>query len=176
MNKIYIFLLVFALFSCAKKVVLVAEKKQEKVVDYQEDLSEFRFLLDPEKEILVTENTTLQEAKITSEPMYINDKIDALLAKRTEKNKGIKYANGFRIQLYVGRDRKTADDAKIFIYQNYPTINPYLTYSLPIYKLKVGDFITRPDAERVLNQLKDQYPEAMILSEKIDVKKSFLKE
>lgn len=176
MKKHFIFLLLLAIFSCAKKAVPVTEQKQENQADYAEDLTEFRAMLEPKD--LKTETEAIgsnQAVAMTTEPLYVNDKIDAILEKKAEKNKAIKYANGFRIQLYVGRERKIVDDAKVYIYQTYPNINPYLTYSLPIYKLKVGDFLTKADAERILNQIKDSYPDAIIISEKIDVKKSFLK-
>lgn len=174
MQKPFVLFLVVLLLACGKKVVPVAEQKEELNTSYSEDLAEFRGFLDVENKAEISEKRA--EPIITTEPMYVNEKVDALLARQTEKNKAIKYANGYRIQLYVGRDRQLADQAKVYIYQNYPAINPYLTYSLPMYKLKVGDFLTKPDAERVLNQLKDLYPEAIIIPEKIDVKKSFLKE
>ncbi len=177
MKKHFLFLAIFFLVACGKKVVPVSEKKQEIITTYSEDLSEFRDLLDAESEV---EDRSISEKnnrpKQTTEPLYVNDKIEAVLVKRAEKNKGIKFANGFRIQVYVGRERKEVDDAKVFVYQNFPNLNPYLTYNLPIYKLKIGDFLTKTDAERILNQLKDNFPEAVILAEKIDVKKSFLKE
>jgi hypothetical protein len=164
--------ILICLASCGKKAIPVSNKIEENT-EINEDLSEFRPVT--EAKAIVSNNTNIPP-KLTTEPLFINAKIDAHLAERAEKNKAVKYANGYRIQLYVGRERKQADDAKIFIYENFPNINPYLSYSLPIYKLKIGDFLTKNDAERVLNQLKNQYPEAIVVPEKIDVKKSFLKE
>ena len=176
MKKQLYFLFFLAIFSCAKKNIPVTEQKQENLADYSEDLSEFRALLDPIDMKIESESDIQSQAIIlTTEPLYINDKIDAILDRKAEKNKATKYANGYRIQLYVGRDRKTVDEAKVYIYQTYPNINPYLTYSLPIYKLKAGDFLTKSDAERFLKQVKDSYPDAIIISEIIDVKKSFMK-
>jgi hypothetical protein len=169
-------LLTIIVFSCAKKVVPGVEKKQDNVT-YSEDLSEFRAVLNDEN---LTANplpvSNSQSPVTTTEPMYINDKVDAILGQKAAKNRSIKYANGYRIQIYVGRERQTVDNAKVYMYQNFPNLNPYLSYSLPIYKLKVGDFLTKSDADRVFAQIKDLYPDAIILSEKIDVKKSFLKE
>jgi hypothetical protein len=176
MKKHILILLLFTVFACAKKNIPVTEQKQENHADYSEDLTEFRAMLDPKDLKNEVETTGSNQAvAMTNEPLYVNDKIDAILEKKAKKNRAIKYANGFRIQLYVGRERKIVDDAKVHIYQTYPNINPYLTYSLPIYKLKVGDFLTKADAERFLNQIKDSYPDAIIIGEKIDVKKSFMK-
>ena len=176
MKKYILILLSLAILSCVKKSIPVTDQKQENQADYSEDLTEFRAMLMPKESELADEKMENNQPQIlTTEPLYVNNKIDAILERKAEKNRAIKYANGFRIQLYVGRERKIVDDAKVYIYQTYPNINPYLTYSLPIYKLIVGDFLTKTDAERFLNQVKDSYPDAMIVAEKIDVKKSFLK-
>ncbi len=185
MQKLLLFCLLLFLFSCGNKIVPTANKSNEITIEIEEDLAVYRNLegssvgpsatneVNGPLDNIGNENN---EKNLSEKPLYINDKVDAYLAEKAAKNRNVKYANGFRIQLYVGRERKIVDDAKIFIYQTYPNINPYLTYSLPIYKLKIGDFITRTEAERLLNQLKPMYPEAIIISEKIDVKKSFGKE
>lgn len=176
MKKYLYQIILFAILSCAKKNVPISDQKQENITDYSEDLTEFREMLVPnDSEHELEPENMAQTVTISTEPMHVNKKIDAILEKKAERNRAIKYANGYRIQLYVGRDRKAVDDAKVYIYQTYPNINPYLIYSLPTYKLKIGDFLTKSDAERFLNQIKDSYPDALIIAEKIDVKKSFLK-
>lgn len=111
-----------------------------------------------------------------TELLEVNKQVEQLLINQLAKNKNVKYAQGYRIQIYIGRDRKTADDSKIYIYQNHPNLNPYLTFNLPNYKLLVGDFLTKTEAVLALNQLKGAFPEAVLVSEKIDIKKSFGKE
>ena len=59
-------------------------------------------------------------------PLHVNKRLDAILDTIAMHNKSIKFTNGFRIQIYVGNDRKAADDAKIYTYQKYPEIFPYL--------------------------------------------------
>lgn len=175
-NLIFFLFIFFVAISCSNKSIPTTNKTQEVILEIDEDLSVYRNL-DPQITSAVANKIENEvEPKLTDKPLYINDKVDAYLDEKAAKNKNVKYANGYRIQLYVGRERKLVDEAKIYIYQTYPNINPYLTYSLPIYKLKIGDFITRTEAERLLNQLKPHYPEAIIIPEKIDVKKSFAKE
>lgn len=175
-NLLFSLFIFFVAVSCGNKIVPTTNKSIETTFEIDEDLSVYRNL-DPQGTTGLANKTEGEaEPKLTDKPLYINDKVDAYLDEKAAKNKNVKYANGYRIQLYVGRERKLVDEAKIYIYQTYPNINPYLTFSLPIYKLKVGDFITRTEAERLLNQLKPLYPEAIIIPEKIDVKKSFAKE
>ena len=112
---------------------------------------------------------------VTSDvPLHVNKRLDAILDTIAMRNKSIKFTNGFRIQIYVGNDRKSADDAKIYTYQKYPEIYPYLSYQQPIYKVKIGDFLNRMDAERYYSDIKDLYPSAMILPDRVEIRKGIM--
>jgi hypothetical protein len=88
------------------------------------------------------------------------------------KNKAVRYAPGFRIQVYVGNQRQEVDAAKLLIYQNFPELNPYLTYNQPTYRLKVGDFMHRIDAERYYASIRQLLPAAQLQPDKIEVRRS----
>ena len=153
-----------------------SSKKNEKA--YEEDLSLYRPKFKSANEL----NTQLFEQKsvkssnttISDAPLHVNKRLDAILDTIAMRNKSMKFTNGFRIQIYVGNDRKSADDAKIYTYQKYPEIFPYLSYQQPIYKVKIGDFLNRMDAERYYSDIKDLYPSAMILPDKVEIKKGIL--
>jgi hypothetical protein len=187
----YFVILSFLLSSCATSVKVTGgnnsgnttttttqlpSKKNDKVVN--EDLSQYRpkyksFSSDPE--IISTEKTTTMPSSATSDvPLHVNKRLDAILDTIAMHNKSIKFTNGFRIQIYVGNDRKAADDAKIYTYQKYPEIFPYLSYQQPIYKVKIGDFLNRMDAERYFADIKDLYPSAMILPDRVEIKKGMM--
>ena len=147
----------------------------DKVVN--EDLSQYRprYKSANEPNIIATEKTTpINSSKMTDAPMHVNKRLDAILDTIAMHNKSIKFTNGFRIQIYVGNDRKAADDAKIFTYQKYPEIFPYLSFQQPIYKVKIGDFLNRMDAERYFSDIKDLFPSAMILPDKVEIKKGLM--
>jgi SPOR domain len=149
-------------------------KKNEKAVN--EDLSQYRpRYKSSSQDINSTEKTTTMPSSTVSDaPMHVNKRLDAILDTITIHNKSIKFTNGFRIQIYVGNDRKAADDAKIYTYQKYPEIFPYLSYQQPIYKVKIGDFLNRMDAERYFTDIKDLYPSAMILPDRVEIKKGMM--
>lgn len=182
---LYIFLVILS--ACSSKVVSskgsssgtsnskTSHKKLDKI--YEEDLSQYL----PKYKKLNEAGDTLSDDKnkskkgyLTEEPMHINKKLDAILDTISVRNKGVRYANGFRIQIYVGNDRKAADDAKIYTYQTYPEIFPYLSYQQPIYKVKIGDFLNRMDAERYFVNIKENYPSAMILPDRVEIKRGIL--
>ena len=151
-------------------------KKNDKV--YEEDLSIYRpkFKLANESDTQASDSQPVQSSKpaISDSPLHVNKKLDAILDTIAMRNKAVKFTNGFRIQIYVGNDRKAADDAKIYTYQKYPEIFPYLSYQQPIYKVKIGDFLNRMDAERYYSDIKDLYPSAMILPDRVEIKKGIM--
>lgn len=179
-----IFLVILS--ACSPKVVSskggstsASTKSSHKKIDkiYEDDLSQYL----PKYKQLNETNDTLnypkkntKKAYLTEEPMHINKKLDAILDTISLKNKSIRYANGFRIQIYVGNDRKAADDAKIYTYQTYPEIYPYISYQQPIYKVKIGDFLNRMDAERYFVTIKENFPSAMILPDRVEIKRGIL--
>lgn len=78
---------------------------------------------------------------------------------------------GFRIQIINTTDRNTAMDAKSRVYQLYPELKAYLLYQSPYYRLKVGNFKTRQEAEEYLRSLsRDFHNTAFIVRDIIDVK------
>ena len=150
-------------------------KRNEKTVD--EDLSQYRpkYKSATESEVISTEETkTMPSSTVTDAPLHVNKRLDAILDTIAMHNKSIKFTNGFRIQIYVGNDRKAADDAKIYTYQKYPEIFPYLSFQQPIYKVKIGDFLNRMDAERYFSDIKDLYPSALILPDRVEIKKGMM--
>lgn len=122
--------------------------------------------------------TPTETRKITNvgsaEALHINRKVDEQLVTIADKNRSIRYAPGFRVQVYVGNERQQAESAKMQVYQNFPELAPYLTYNQPTYKLKVGDFMHRVDAERYFAQIKQSISTAMLVPDKVDVRRSLL--
>ena len=189
-NLAYFVILSAFLSSCASSVKVTGgnssgsttsttqlpSKKNDKVVN--EDLSQYRPRYKPsltEPDIISTEKmTTMPSSTATDIPLHVNKRLDAILDTIAMHNKSIKFTNGFRIQIYVGSDRKAADDAKIYTYQKYPEIFPYLSFQQPIYKVKIGDFLNRMDAERYFSDIKDLFPSAMILPDRVEIKKGMM--
>lgn len=130
------------------------------------------------KESVTSETTTAKKPEVkrvlSDQPLHINRQLDAIVDTIANRNKSIRFAAGFRIQIYVGNTRKEADDARLYSYQNFPELNPYMVYNQPTYRVRIGDFMTRLDAERYLQQVRQRYESAVVVPEKIDLKKSLL--
>jgi SPOR domain len=104
----------------------------------------------------------------------VSKQVDAIIDTLSVRNRAIRYAAGYRIQIYVGNVRTEADAARLYTYQTFPELNPYMNYTAPTYRIRIGDFINRYDAERYLHQLKSQFPMSSIQPEKIEIRKSIL--
>ncbi|MNL67356.1 hypothetical protein D3C87_1919290 [compost metagenome] len=70
--------------------------------------------------------------------------------------------------------RQEADGAKSYVYQAFPDLNPYVSYTQPTYRVKVGDFMYRSDAEQYLDLIREQYASAVILADRVDIKRSLM--
>jgi hypothetical protein len=175
---IYIYFLIISLAiltlsGCSKKTTLSASS-----ADYREDLSSVRPRFDyvePTIEKRAESKPVDNTYKPTGDkPLYVNKKLQTVLDTMAQQNKAIRYVSGYRIQLYVGNVRQEADNAKSYIYQSFPDLNPYVSYSQPTYRVKAGDFMYRSDAEQYLEQIRGQYSSAVILADRVEIKRSML--
>ncbi|MCK8491891.1 SPOR domain-containing protein [Spirosoma sp. RP8] len=106
------------------------------------------------------------------EALHVNRKLDMVIDTLAVKNRAVRYAPGYRIQVYVGNQRQEIDKIKLLIYQNFPELSPYLTYNQPTYKLKVGDFMRRIDAERYYASIRQLLPSSQLQPDKVEIRRS----
>lgn len=109
-----------------------------------------------------------------AEALHVNRRLDAVLDTIALQNRRVRYAPGYRVQVYVGNERAAADNAKLQLYQQFPELSAYVTYQQPTYRLKVGDFMRRMDAERYFGKLKTMFAGAQMQPDKVDVRRSLL--
>jgi hypothetical protein len=179
LNKKFLWALhlgIIVLAGCSKKSVVSSSSSE-----YKEDLAAVRphyEYVEPTIEnktetVVAPKNNNVPKTNV-DKPLYVNKRLETVLDTLTRQNKSIRYVNGFRIQIYVGNVRQEADAAKSYIYQAFPDLNPYVSYSQPTYRVKVGDFMYRSDAEQYLDLIKEQYSSAVILADRVDIKRSMM--
>jgi hypothetical protein len=101
-----------------------------------------------------------------------DSRVDQLVSKHAAVNQQIKTMDGFRIQLFSdsGNNSKTrAQTLKDELLSVYPEVGVYLTFKSPNYKVRFGDFRTRLDAQRMLNELSIDFPNAFIVTDHINL-------
>ena len=98
--------------------------------------------------------------------------IDSLIARRASLIKSGRKApgSGFRVQIFSSTDRKSVYSEQRKFKALYPTIRSYISYSEPYYKLRVGDFRTRLEAEKLINKLRPGYKGLFIFAEPINLR------
>jgi hypothetical protein len=102
--------------------------------------------------------------------------IDTLIARRSAL-KGSTAAspfssNGYRVQIFSGSNRKGAYDVQAKFQGEFPDIRTYITYHEPYFKVHAGDFRTRLEAEKLMQQLKGAFTSLFIITEKINPSKA----
>lgn len=111
---------------------------------------------------IFSENTIAQQATVT---VNENAKIPQLLELKKSLEKSNKLSDGFTIQLYYGElNRANAVIRKYRgIYGAWPAS---IEYETPNYKVWVGNYSSRLDADRALIEIQRNFGSAFILKRK----------
>ena len=80
-------------------------------------------------------------------------------------------SDGFRVQIFSGSDRKEAYSVQAKFQDRHPEMRTYLSYKEPNFKVHVGDFRSRLEAEKVVDELKNSYTGLFVITEKINAPK-----
>jgi len=77
---------------------------------------------------------------------------------------------GYRVQIFFESGNYSgarAREVKEVFELDYPDIPAYITWQSPNYRVRVGDFRTRMDAQRFLQQIIRDYPNAWVIKDEI---------
>lgn len=74
---------------------------------------------------------------------------------------------GFRVQIYSGSNRNEAYAVQSRFRSQYPDIDSYINYDEPNYRVKVGDFTGRTEANNFMRVLRSQYNSVFVFQEDI---------
>ncbi len=160
----YLFLLSFSLFwACSPKTT----GSKSKTGTHTEDLSKYRPELDIEENELAP---APEQALETNAPNItpVNDITNQLnnVLDSPEPQTSDRSVQGYTIQVYSGSSREAANDAKSMVYKLFPESRPETTYIQPNYKVKVGKYLTRMEAQKLFARLKNDFQGAMVIPEK----------
>jgi hypothetical protein len=94
-----------------------------------------------------------------------------ILRERVEKNPDNKGIPGYRIQIFFDsginsgdRARKAKDEFETL----FPDISGYITWKAPNFRVRVGDFRNRLEADRALSDIEKEYPNAWVIKDEIN--------
>ena len=96
--------------------------------------------------------------------------IAGLLTKHVELNEIHPCITGYRVQIFFDSGNNSKDNAvkiKTDFMTRYPEISCYLLWQQPNYKVRVGDFRNRLEAQGFLEKIRNDYKNAFIVKDKI---------
>ncbi|GHM99971.1 hypothetical protein WSM22_14610 [Cytophagales bacterium WSM2-2] len=100
----------------------------------------------------------------------INAKVDAILDSIDRVNQTRKFIDGFTIQVYSGQKREDANNMIKKMQEEIPEMIARLRYEQPKFRVVVGKYFTKLEAQSDLLLLKRKFSTASLVPEKIPVK------
>ena len=134
-----------------------------------EDLSKYRPVFATPKAPVAAPASAARPVTPTNQ---VNAQIEQRLRDQAYTNKNVKYAQGFRILAYVGLEKEQAMSIRRNIISRYPEETDYLAYKQPIFRLWVGDYTTRLEAEQALQRIRLLAPKAQLESSQVVLNKT----
>ena len=122
------------------------------------------------------QDTTLTKVDTNSILVHKDPRIDLLVQKQVEINEvtsrdARRVGKGFRLLVINTNKRDEAVAAKTKVYTYFPELKSYLLYQAPYFKLKVGNFKEKKEAEDYQKRLEKYFPKGVfIMNDTIEIK------
>ncbi len=114
--------------------------------------------------MFITVGLSAQSGHVT---VNVDPSIEALVNRNARMNENAsREIVGFRIQIIQSTSRDPVFQKKAQFTRSY-SYKTYTSYTSPYFKLRVGDFKTRLEAYRALNEIERSFTEAFIVRDKI---------
>jgi hypothetical protein len=109
--------------------------------------------------ILISQNSNGQVAKVN---VSQDPKFEQLLNEKRKINSSITINDRYKIQIFNGDTENSKKTLAEFKREN-KNLDATIVFSTPLYKVWVGNFKTRIEAEKNLSDLKKKYPNAFLI-------------
>lgn len=94
-------------------------------------------------------------------------KLDELITKQKQQNVLNQTIHGYRIQIFFGGNRQKASEVKLDFNSRYPEISAYISYQQPNFKVRVGDYHSRFEAQKFLKEISRFFPTCFIVADEV---------
>ncbi len=118
----------------------------------------------------------IEENNSTTSNVVINQeyRLKLMIEKHIEVNEKQDGCTGYRLRIFSAKGnnaRKKTLETKAKFMKAYPNINSYLDYVTPNFKIIVGDFRTKNEAEQFRREIEKYFPNAFIIKDIIKLPK-----
>ena len=76
---------------------------------------------------------------------------------------------GYRLQIFYDQEKNSVNQKKADYLARYKEQPAYINYKAPNFRLRVGDFRTRLQAESFMNEIKVDWPDAIVVEDDIEL-------
>jgi hypothetical protein len=151
--------------------LFVTSCQAQKSTPYYEDLAPLRPKVKP-SELKPTDTLPIKKKVELIDPQYtINKKVDSILDSIDRFNLTRRFVEGFTIQIYAGQKREEALNTTSKMSESISDLkaNP-IQYQQPKFRVTVGKYFTKLEAQKDLLRLKRIFSGAILLPERIMIK------
>ncbi len=109
--------------------------------------------------IIFNSNTILKAQNIV---LNQDEKFEQLLNEKRKLNNSLTINNNYKIQIFSG-DNESSKKALVDFKMEFKNYDSTILFNTPVYKVMVGNFKTRIEAERNFIVLKRKYQNAILI-------------
>tara|TARA_B100000809_G_C15114284_1_gene521795 strand:+ start:1286 stop:1771 length:486 start_codon:yes stop_codon:yes gene_type:complete len=124
-------------------------------------------LIKPDSVKLLDFKTSNKGTVIVYKDQRLEDITD-FIGRQEESIEGTKI-DGYRVQIFFAESSTTAQSQKASFLSSHSEHKAYIDYMAPNYRVRVGNFRTRLQAEHLKQQLISVYPTCIVLEDKIEL-------
>lgn len=141
-------------------------------VDYKEDLSAYLPPVEASADVedtLVVTNQPVAEVGLDGLPTVnttLNATLDSIAVYQQET---INYIEGFAIQVYGGDSRSLAKESQMQVIRYFPDHQPRMIFDQPNYKVRIGEYYTRLDAQPDFQEIRLRFRKAILVPVRLKI-------
>jgi hypothetical protein len=149
------------MYNCSQKTVPSAATE-----DYSENLTHTMPDIEEYENPALILGETVEKAPFRTPELDVTDDLEVVLDSIATINKNLPYLR-YTVMVHNSNSRSDAEEARKDVFRVMPEAKPILQFMSPSYIVKVGDFFDRLEAYQTLVKLKRQFPNAVIIPEKV---------
>jgi hypothetical protein len=121
--------------------------------------------------VLISVFSTVKAQQKGDVKVIMSPEIENLIKRDIALNEANQTIEGFRVQIHFGGERAKAQDIKAKFLKQFPETGAYESYQQPNFRVRVGDFRTKLEAQKFLRELAGTFPSAFVVADGIQLPK-----
>lgn len=111
-----------------------------------------------------------EKVYVATPVLNVNKKVDSVLDSIDRINQSKKFVDGYTLQVYSGTNREEAMDTKRRMSSSVPDLSSTLQYNQPKFRVTVGSYFSRLEAQKDLTYIKQFFPNTILVPERVPIR------